>query len=177
MPLMQLYRYSPQSWAKNYEKNMAEIEVEMQRLSQEADLFRSFEISDFGIYNYDRFLKWDEALPVVAQFEIEGSELPTSFRLDKVFCFPQNETSLMNLPAADWNKLRLSPDRPLRFLAVLPNEQVALFDLDDFAALDWSEIKDRPADQPYTIVLRAQPGQIKTAEDIKQLFAPKMASR
>lgn len=177
MPLMQLYRYSPQSWAKNYEKNMAEIEVEMQRLSQEADLFRSFEISDFGIYNYDRFLKWDEALPVVAQFEIEGGELPTSFRLDKVFCFPLNEASLIDLPARDWNKLRISPDRPLRFLAVLPNDQVALFDLDDFAAIDWSEIKDRPADQPYTIVLRAQPGQIKTAEDVQQLFAPKMAAR
>jgi len=177
MPLKQLYRYSPKSWASNYEKNMAEIEVEMQRLRQEADLFRSFEISDFGIYNYDRFLKWEDAQPIVAQFEIDGGDLLASFKLEKVFCFPLNEASLIDLPARDWNKIRLHPDRPLRFLAILPNEQIALFDLDDFSAIDWAEIEGRPADEPYRIVLQVQEGQVKTVADVEQLFAPKLAVR
>jgi hypothetical protein len=68
MPLSSLFKYSAEYWEKNYKDAMAKLDQEMAQLKLEADVYRSFSISQLGIYNYDKLMNEEENVKIIANF-------------------------------------------------------------------------------------------------------------
>jgi hypothetical protein len=71
MTLKALFAFSAAEWKNNYEKTLQRVKEDEKRLTMLADVYREMEINQFGIYNYDRFLKDENAVVVKAEFKFD----------------------------------------------------------------------------------------------------------
>jgi len=71
MPLKYLFRFTPEQWKNDYKESMRKIDEEERRLQAEAEVNRAIEISGFGIYNFDKLMKMDNAFKIAAAFELD----------------------------------------------------------------------------------------------------------
>lgn len=171
MPIAQLFKFAPEYWKKNYQDAMAKVEKEMERLKMEADVYRSFEIAGFGIYNYDKLMKEDDAVKVIANFVPEEAVLKNNenYEMDVVYYVPGDNKTLIKLPKEDWGKLNLIPGDKGRFLSVLPGSAIGIYTAEKFMELNFEKL--RKEDNPklnFTLVQSTQ--KASSAEDIRNFL-------
>jgi len=149
MPISALFKFAPEYWEKNYKEAMAKVGSEMERLKKEADVFRSFEVSGFGIYNYDKLMKEENIVKIIANFMPDesikkGNEI---YNMDIVYCIPDDNKTVIKLPKEDWGKVNLLPGNRARFITVLPGAAIGVYTAEKYMALDFESLrkKDNPS--------------------------------
>jgi uncharacterized protein YifN (PemK superfamily) len=115
-----------------YEKELAEIERRerdrleaLARAKQEADLIQSFKADRLGIWNIDRFQKMEDCVPVYVHFDFERS-IQSSDKPIRLFALYDGDNSVMEYKPEEWKAVFLQKGKPMRLIAVLPNNQLAL---------------------------------------------------
>ena len=168
MPLESLYKFDAEYWEKNYSEAMAKVEMEMKQLKYEADVYRSFSIQGFGIYNYDRLSNEEDKVDIVAEFTKDSkiSSQNPDFEIETVYFLPQNEKTVINYPRNTWDKIALSPKLPGSFIVIYPEQKIGIFSLEDFNKIDFTTLKSK---SKKNFPLKRNEKQVKTAEEIRAL--------
>ncbi len=118
---------------KQYEENKLTYEDMKQMAEKQADFMRSMSVEGFGIYNYDRMMKDDEFLPVVANFDF-GTMIPGMNKFTTVYMI-YDDRDVMRYPVSDWSKIRIDPNGKTQMVAILPNNQIATIGSNEMAAI------------------------------------------
>jgi hypothetical protein len=122
----------------SYEQAITIRKQEVDRLQRQADLVRSFEVSQFGIYNWDRIYKQPLAVPVTANFEFDK-------KVDKnamtVYLISGKDRAVVTYYPGSENMFCYNPKDRNCLLAVLPGDKLAIFDNNEFEKLDPAAIR------------------------------------
>lgn len=130
--LLDIEKYTLQKEVKEGEEN--------KRKAKETNLVRSFQISEFGIYNWDRFYKQDEVIQLVADFDFASDA--TLYNDVAVFLIAGNQQNVVvKYPKGSWDKFSFDPSVPNTLIAVLPGDKVAVYSGKEFEQLNKDEIK------------------------------------
>ncbi len=156
-----------------YEKRFLEwVEKETERQERLDRFVRRYNISSMGLYNCDIVLRVPEALVFAANFRIDGEALPEGAR---IFDLMESEGYVVaEITDIDWEKYPIDPNLRHRFVAILPNNQLALFDFNDFEKIDWEKVRQEGT---YTFSIKKIEGSFEKSEDLERLFSPEPANQ
>lgn len=133
-----------------------------QAKKSEANLIRSFALRGFGIYNWDKI--YQNPTPQYsfnAKYEVEGSD----FEIKNVFLITGDDRTVINHVSG--TNFTFVPSVSNKIIAVLPNNEVAVFSSADFAQLVQNNVI---FDKSFTFVLQKQQ-KIGTMAELEQLIA------
>ena len=170
MPLKDLFAFPPEKWINDYKGAMAAIEKEVEYLNTMASVYRSFKINDFGIFNWDRLVKEEEAIPLVAEFEFdrEWTSLSAEPVVNYISC---DGRCLIKYPKSDWHKFRLMEADDGLLFCLFPDQTFQTFTQAEFAQIDYKEM-EKLTGKNYTFQLFHN-GKIHSKEDLMQLVQRK----
>ena len=168
MTLKELFAFSPNQWKQNYDKVMAEIESERERMEAMASVFRTFEINDMGIYNWDKMMKEEERLFLAGDFQFPGEVNEKLTELEVVYLSGDNN-AVVKFPEYTWEKMALVPDEGGRFFAILPGNQLAVFPAEDYRAIDFESLR-LEVNPEYQFNMEAAEQPVETAADFQKLL-------
>lgn len=171
MPIAQLFKFTPEYWKKNYNDAMAKVESEMERLKSEADVFRSFEVAGFGIYNYDKLMKEDNAITLNANFKAEESVTKSveNYEMDLVYYVPEDNKTLIKLPKSVWENVVLIPGNKGRFISILPGATLGIYAAKKYMQLDFDKLKKTENPQMDFVLVKTME-KAGSVEDIRKVL-------
>lgn len=139
---------------------------EFARKDVEMKLKRSFEVQSFGIYNWDRFYK-DESETLV---RCEASfNLSTEYNDITVFLITGAEkNAVIQYTKKTFDKFSFNTDYYNKLVAILPNNEIAIFENDAFEKLDVATIKGT---KKHRFELKKMGG-VAALEELKKITAP-----
>ncbi|OJJ21005.1 hypothetical protein BKI52_10550 [marine bacterium AO1-C] len=106
-------------------------------------LIRSFQIKEFGIYNWDRLLKEEGQVPFVASFDFGK---PVDHNLVVIYLISEVDGKIVIPFYKDsWEYFSINPDASNKLLAILPDNQIALLDSKALGKIDWQKVKSAKA--------------------------------
>ncbi len=142
--------------------------TESKRLAHEADLLRKFEVRGFGTHNFDVVMPMNRRLNFVAEFDF-GKEIDLDKNEISIFMIPQtNGSAVVRFMPQHWNNFWILTDTPTKFLAILPNQEVAVLSQKEFEKLDKTKIQ---ANGKAKLTLEILPEPIKNMDDLTQIIA------
>jgi hypothetical protein len=153
---------------KNYEIAMDAGKRELERITREADLQRTFVLNKFGTYNCDKILRQDNSVQVAASFEFdEGIDL--SLNDIRVYHVVPSLNAVIGYDAKSIGSLTIDPNIENKLVAVLPGDRIAVFSSKDFAQIDMGELKsmDKPA---YKFFLSTYEKSVASVEDLNKIL-------
>ncbi|MES2556117.1 MAG: hypothetical protein V4604_08200 [Bacteroidota bacterium] len=149
------------SQVTDYEQLVADRKNAEEAIQLQADLTRSFAVSDFGFYNWDKIekiVKAEQLAVVNAKFTLDGEALPSTARLYHI----DGKDKLLARDGSSWDKLVFRPQDNNRLLVVLPDNRVAIADRNDF---------DRAKDKPEAVfALERIQKRVTSLEDVQRLL-------
>lgn len=147
------------------EQERLEME-EFARRDVELKLKRSFEIQSFGIYNWDRFYKDESETLVRCEAEFN---LTTEYNDISVFLITGVEkNAVIQYTKATFDKFSFNTAYYNKLVAILPNNEIAVFENEDFEKLSIEEIK---AKKKHRFELKKMGG-IEAMDALKKITAP-----
>jgi hypothetical protein len=168
MPLKTLFAFSPDQWKNQYAATMKQVKSEQERAAKMADLYRTFTINQFGLYNWDKLMKTENAVVLDAQFDfpIEINNKLTD--IDVIYISGDNK-GIITFTKASWDKMALLPDKNGRLFTLLPGNILALFDKEKYARLKFEEWRKAMAPQ-YIFEMEGK-NTIKTEADLRRILS------
>jgi len=163
MPLRHLYRYSADEWNNNYDHIQAQIQEDNERMQTMGDVVRSFEVREFGIYNYDVFLKENDGLMVHADFMFDQPVEDLS-SIEVVVLLDDRDGFIKYSPQ-QWRYFGISPSKRPTIFALLPGKKLAVYPYDDYAKIDFDGL-NRQSEPWFTFKLKTLPAAINNADDM-----------
>lgn len=94
-------------------RSKAQIERE---LEQEKTMMRVMNIEGMGIYNYDRQMKDENAIPFIAEFTFEGEPANQVFA---VYLMPREKRCVIKYTPLTFTQFRINPNESNRMVAIL----------------------------------------------------------
>lgn len=168
MPLKSLFAFPPEEWKNNYQATVKKIEDERARVENMAEVYRSFEVAEFGIYNWDRLMKEKNRVELMAHYEFDT---PIDERLNQVevLYISGDNKSLIRLQNNMDRPTAFIKDEKARIFSILPGNQLALFSAEEFAAIDFDDLatKEKP---DYHFKLKAQAVDLVDENTFKRLL-------
>lgn len=147
----------------NYEEAVTARKMEVSRLERQADLVRTFEVRNFGIYNWDRIYKQPEAVPVAATFDFDQ-------KVDKskmtVYLVSGKDKAVVTYYGNSSSQFCYDPKDRNCLIAVMPGDKLAVFNESDFEMLDASAIRGKS----HTFKLRTLDQTIASVEDLNEFI-------
>lgn len=146
MQLKDLFAFSPEYWINNYQAAMLKIAEEEARMQLMAKTFRSFNVANFGIYNWDKFWKDEESLPVAVEFEYDQEINDKLHQLETIYISGDNRT-IIRFPNEATQIINLIPDDGARLFTLLPGNKLATYSAKKFKEINFDVLKkmERPA--------------------------------
>ncbi len=146
-PLKSLYAKKLNNWIKEYKRKVKELEEIKKRLENlekikklEADVFRSYKIREFGIYNWDKIMK-EENVKVFATFEIEGGK--KLIENQQISCIYEDKKSVIKYNyKKNGFEILFIPNTKTKIIAVMPDNTMAIFSEQKFQEIDFEKIKE-----------------------------------
>jgi hypothetical protein len=139
---------------------------ELARRDVEMKLKRSFKVQSFGIYNWDRFYK-DESETIV-RCEAEFN-LSTEYNDITVFLITGAEkNAVIQYTKKTFDKFSFNTAFYNKLVAVLPNNEIAIFENEDFKKLDIEKIK---ATKKHRFEMKKMGG-VAALEELKKMTEP-----
>jgi hypothetical protein len=167
MPLKSLFAFSPEQWKKDYEKTMAKVRAEQVRVKQMANIYRTFEVNNFGLYNWDKLMKDENAVILAANFDFPSEINPKLTELNVVYISGDNK-GIITFTKASWDKMALLPDKKGRLFTILPNNKVALFNHTQYSHLDFEKWRKEKTPQ-YLFDMKTQ-NDVQTEADLRRIL-------
>jgi hypothetical protein len=143
----------------NYEQALTERKQEEDRLSRQADLLRSFEVKQFGIYNWDRIYKQPNVVRVAASFQFD-QRVDTKNMV--VYLVSSKDKAVVTYYGTHADMFSFDPEDKNCLIAVMPGDKLAVFDENDFAQLNPAAIRD----QNHVFKLHTIEKNIASVEDL-----------
>lgn len=154
---------------KAYEEKLAFKKAEKERLQKQADLLRTFQVQNMGIYNYDRQLKLEDRVELFVDFDF-GGNMDKDINNVEVFLITGNGNAVVHYPKSDWHLFAFSPSADNKLVAVLPNDKVAIFSQKDFNALNLSKFK-KGERSTFTFKMKYLDAVVKNPEELNKVIA------
>ena len=158
---------------RSIQANQSKIRAEQQRMAQQAKMVRAFSINQFGTYNCDRFYSVPNAQMVVADFSFpldQGAADNKFLNIDRVFhLIPEDRaviTYMKNPTTNSWGRVTFSKSEKNYLVAMLPDNEVALFSPEDFASTTFAG--------QHTFEMKATGKKISSAEDLREMINTSM---
>jgi hypothetical protein len=163
---------------EKYKKLEAEFEAarlrqieEMNRLQAQADMYRTFSVANFGIYNCDRYYQaGPNALSIVCTFNLNEDTYAKNFT---VFHATGNGRALLTYNTNS-PKITFNPAEDNCFIVVLPGNKVGIFSQSDFDNLDIEDLRKKGK---HEFGFRTLDREIKSSNDLLDVISEKVAGR
>lgn len=104
---------------------------EQDRLAREADLVNKFSMDRLGIWNCDKLMDQSILAEIDASFDFED-EINPYFNEVKLYAVLEEENSVIMYLPIDWGKMKVAVGTKTTFIAMLPNNEVAVVKSDQF---------------------------------------------
>lgn len=127
---MEAYRQKMET----YNKMVKQREEDRSRLAAQAEVYRTFGISGFGIFNCDRFYNMRNTVVYKTQF-VYPEDIYMDVSKSVIFHVTGDTRAVLPLAAQGHKQLRFSTHEENYLVAVLPGNKVAVFDQADFERL------------------------------------------
>ncbi|MEM9916835.1 MAG: hypothetical protein AAF990_01990 [Bacteroidota bacterium] len=143
MPLKALFAYSPDYWLNNYQATMKKVEDERKYWQDMASVYRSFRLADFGIYNWDKLAKEEEAVLLSANFDFDDQERPKTVNLSVHYISGDNKC-LIKFPENQWSNMKLLPDENGRLFALFPGKRLVVLPAQAYRQIPFEQLRSAP---------------------------------
>ncbi len=144
-----------------YDKMVMERKQEEDRLVTQADVYRTFSISGFGIYNCDRFYGMKDAVSYNTRFDFpENSYVNANNTL--VYHITGNNRAVLTLTPTETVVLKFVPKDDNYLVVVLPGSKVAVFGPEGF-----NKLLTQPKTIKQKVVFEAKDGEVHSAADLR----------
>ena len=153
---------------KKYTKIKEARHQEEERLVQEADFLRSFQVQQFGLFNWDVW-KQPERMLVKASFDFGQDAY--DFNKISVFLITADKRSVIRYYAQDFDKFSFNPNDNNEMVAILPNNKMAVFSKEDFKKLDVDAFRSQGENAKYTFKMTIKDQAIESMNDLNQVLA------
>lgn len=161
-----------------YQNLMAQYKADLVTLrdleavrAQQRAFRRTMQVQEFRIHNYDILWKSQNSIPLMADFNF--GDMPETFKNAVTVYFVTNKDQVVvGLDKGSWHKFRFDPAMDNKLIAVLPDNQVALFKQSRFKQNE-KELK-AARNQDYTFDMEVQEQPVKKLNDLKEII--KLAS-
>lgn len=163
MRIKHLFAFAPEYWSNSHDEAMSKIKVEEERLAAMADVFRTLEVSKFGIYNCDKFYSVPEAFVVKANFIFPaGNE---TFKPEKIYYVSSRDKSLITYKYEELTEITLCKDPSAVLLTVLNDNMLAEVSANTLVNINGK----KNVKQQHTFTFKEK-AKINSPEDIKKYF-------
>ena len=170
MPLRSLLAFSPEYWENKYEEAMQKMKEEQERLRTEAKVFRSFEVSEMGVYNFDRLYEAQEPLQVKANFKTGNLSGNENYELNQVFCLPGNDETVISLERENWEGVWLdAEDENFRMVTILPGNELGMVPLEEYRSLNFDSLQ-KVENPSVDFTIKTKGKEIKSKKQIEDLL-------
>jgi hypothetical protein len=134
-----LFKFGPEKWDSNYAETLKEIQEQERTLAKMNDVKRTLTISQFGVYNCDRFYKNPEAFE--AKVELVVPKGKNGFVPERYFYVSKRDK--LSIDYAFSKKLLLFQDKTAALYTVLEGDVLAKVDTEQLLKCS----KDDPTTQ------------------------------
>lgn len=156
-----LYTAYLQKREERLERERKAKQLAKERKQYESLVFRSFNIQQFGLYNWDRYYKNDNVIRLAVKFDFNTEDKPDKYAIFLVV--KDGGNVVIQYPESDWDRFNFDPNKENQLIAVSPNNKISLFSKRDFKSLPLSKIKREKA---FTFTLRPS----KTINSLEELL-------
>ena len=139
--------------------------------AQQRAFRRTMQVQGFGIHNYDILWKSERSIRLLADFDF-GDMPETLKNAVTVYFITNKDQVVVGLNKGSWKKFRFDPTLDNKFIAVLPDNQVALFKQSRFKENEKELVAAR--NQDYTFEMEVQELPVKKLNDLQEVI--KLAS-
>ncbi len=168
MPLKTLFAFPPEKWKNDYEATMVKVYEEQERLKTMAEVYRTFEVNQMGIYNWDRLVKMEESLLLSANFSVK-TENPLT-ELTMVYISGDNRM-VVKFPKEKWPDMNLLEDKKGRIFCLLSDRKIALYPASAYQKIDFATLRKTENPEHYFEMQDIEVA-INSREDLIKALAP-----
>lgn len=143
-------------------RSKAQIERE---LAQEKAMMRMMNIEGMGIYNFDRQMKDENAIPFIAEFTFEGEP---SDQAVAIYLLPREKRCVIKYTPFTYGAFRLNPSESNRIIAI--SEDNSMYTISAQAVRDMRLGGKKPTDT-VTFDLKKHGKLIEDAAEVDELIA------
>jgi hypothetical protein len=118
-----------------YNKVLKAKNVDADRLVNQADVYRTFTVSGFGIYNCDRFYGGNPIITMRADYNFSDDDYVDPNRT-VIYHIIGNNRGVLTLMPGEREFIKYMPKDDNYLVVVLPGNRVGVFGPDEFAKLD-----------------------------------------
>ena len=155
---------------KAYEAAMKGREEEIKRQEMEQAMVRSFQVTGFGIYNWDRIYKQEEAVQVMAQFKLPEN-VDADFQKISIYLISGESRAIMRYNKSDFERFSFNPKETNRIVAVLPGNKIAYFSSEAFNNIDITPFEITKKPMPYTFKLDLNDMKVENMLQLNEVIA------
>jgi hypothetical protein len=149
-----------------YQQALADEKI---RKDIENKILRIFALKKMGIYNYDRQLKEENAIPMFADFNFDGG-LKDDVNKVNVFLITGNGQSVIKYPKHDWDLFAFVPEYDNKLIAVLPGDEICVFSDKDFKGIDLNTYTPKERKE-YLFSMMKMKTKIQSPEQLDEIIA------
>ncbi len=108
-----------------FNKRMETAREEQKQAIAEAPFMRLVSVKNLGLYNYDRQYKYEDMIPVLANFNF-GADSLKNYPIS-VYLITGNGMAVIKYPPHDWDKFMYSRPDVNKLIAILPDQEICTF--------------------------------------------------
>ena len=166
MPINFLFKLPAEEWANDYKTAFSKFKKEEKRMAVMSSFMRNLDLNNFGIYNYDRIMKEDEAVQVLAGFNFK-EKFDKNISSPDVYFIPGTGRAVVKYPQSQWNDLPLMPDKGGMMFSLLPGNKLAIYGRKEYGDIDFKKLKtaEKPA---FDFEMITVVENIKSAKDLEK---------
>ncbi|MBT3423352.1 MAG: hypothetical protein HOB88_17840 [Bacteroidetes bacterium] len=153
----------------NYNIGLAERKLKEERIENERSFIRSYEIMDFGIFNWDIFYKRKDIIAFNARikydqdYDLEANDI-------LVYLITANNKAIIKYNSNNLSSFRFCPSDENKLVSILPGNKIAVFTNRDFKLLVENELSARKVDD-YEFKMKIINKEVSSTADFKKLIA------
>ncbi len=124
---------------------------------------RTIKVTKCGYYSFARPVRDKNSLAIKASFKVEGKTLNNA----TIYLVSGRRSKVVTkFGKYDWRAFRFNPNERNQILAILPNDQVAVFSRKDFRKMPLNQVRK---DKKYTFVMRKK-SKVKSLRVLRRLL-------
>ena len=159
MTIKSLFKFGPEKWDANYAETLKEIQEQERTLAKMNDVYRALTISQFGVYNCDRFYQNPQAFEAIVELVVPKGK--NGFVPERYFYVSKRDK--ISIDYAFSKKLILMKDESAALYTVLEGDVLAKVDEEQLRKCS----KDNPTSQKLTFKPLAK---INNTNELKELM-------
>lgn len=154
---MTIYRNLQQ----DYTQVSQSYQIEKTRLEAQANMLRTLSVQNFGIYNCDRIFRMEQQRVIAARYDFDQSFENNKFvQISTIYLLMPEENAI--IPYRIDRDFVYSPALNNQLIAILPGNEIAIFDANDFAS--------NKITSTYTFLLKSTGKKVNTPEELRNLL-------